>query len=173
MIRVMSGVSTRLASADDLPRILALHVRVFGPGRFARSAYRVREGTPDLSKFCRVAVSGGELVAALRMTEAAVGGSPGVLLLGPLAVNPDFAGQGYGRQLVREVLEHAKKQKMRLVLLIGDEPYYGRLGFGPVPSGQIVFPGPADPARILAAEIQPGVLGGYRGLVTAAASALP
>lgn len=169
----MNGnVSTRLAVPEDLPAIRALHARVFGPGRFARSAYRAREGTADLSRFCRVAVSGPDLVAALRMTEAAVGAAPGVLLLGPLAVAIEFAGQGYGRQLVREALDHAKADGVRLVVLVGDESYYGRLGFRPVPAGQIVFAGPADPARVLAAELAPGALSSYRGMVSSA-RALP
>ncbi len=164
----MTGpVSTRLVTVDDLGRIRELHARVFGPGRFARSAYRVREGTAEMSRFCRMALLDGQLIAALRLTEAAVGGSRGVLLLGPLAVDPAFAGRGHGRRLVREALEHAAAEGVRLVVLVGDEPYYGRLGFRPVPPGQIVFPGPVDPLRILAAETLAGALADCRGLLTA------
>ncbi len=36
----------------DMPQISALHARVFGPGRFTRTAYRIREGTPDISVLC-------------------------------------------------------------------------------------------------------------------------
>ena len=43
-----------------------------------------------------------------------------------------------------------------LVLLVGDMPYYGRFGFAPVPPGQITLPGPVDPARLLALELEPG-----------------
>ena len=39
----------------DLPRVSQLHAKVFGPGRFTRAAYRVREGTAPISRFCRVA----------------------------------------------------------------------------------------------------------------------
>jgi len=46
--------------------------------------------------------------------------------------------------------------------------YYGRLGYVPVePRGRIVFPGPVDPARILAHELVPGTLAGLKGLVVA------
>jgi predicted N-acetyltransferase YhbS len=41
-------VLVRPVTPDDLPEISALHARVFGPGRFARSAYRIREGAPLL-----------------------------------------------------------------------------------------------------------------------------
>jgi predicted N-acetyltransferase YhbS len=45
----------RKALPGDIAEISALHAHVFGPGRFARSAYRVREGKGHLSRFCLVA----------------------------------------------------------------------------------------------------------------------
>jgi predicted N-acetyltransferase YhbS len=152
---------------DDLPEISALHARAFGPGRFARSAYRVREGTADISAYCRVCVINGALVAAVRFTPVTVGGKGGALLLGPLAVDPAFANQGYGRGLLAKALEDARAAGIALVLLVGDEPYYGRLGFRRVPWGQITIPGPVDPNRLLAAELQPGMLAAYAGMVAA------
>jgi predicted N-acetyltransferase YhbS len=88
--------------------------------------------------------------------------------LGPLAVDPDFAGKGFGRQLIAEALAAAKADGVRLVVLVGDEPYYGRFGFRPVPPGQITLPGPVDPHRLLASELEPGALASYRGMVVAA-----
>lgn len=160
-------ISTRQATAEDLPAISRLHARVFGPGRFARTAYRVREGTPDVSAFCRVAYLGGQIIAALRFTPITIGDKPGALLLGPLAVTPELSGQGFGKRLIAEALDQAKTAGMRLVVLVGDAPYYARFGFKPVPAGQIVLPGPADPARILAAELCEGALADYVGLVRA------
>lgn len=160
-------VTTRHATPADLPAIAELHASVFGPGRFARTAYRVREGTADVSRFCRVAFLGSQLIAALRMTQVMVGDTAGALLLGPLAVSPQLSGQGFGKRLVAEAMEEAKAAGVRLLLLVGDEPYYGRFGFKLVPPGHIVFPGPVDPARILAAELADGALGSYRGLVRA------
>jgi predicted N-acetyltransferase YhbS len=104
----------------------------------------------------------------LRLTEIMIGGEGGALLLGPLVVATEAAGQGYGRALVSNVLEKAKDSGIQLVVLVGDEPYYGRFGFEPVPPGQIVFPGPVDPARILAAELAGGARSRYRGSVKAA-----
>jgi len=161
------AVVTRPAVSGDLPAIVALQSRAFGPGRFARTAYRVREGAPDLSPFCRVALSGDRLVAAVRMTPITIGGQAGALLLGPLAVDPEVAGRGHGRRLVSEALDAARAAGMALVVLVGDMAYYGRLGFGPVPLGRIRLPGPVDPARLLAAELAPGALDGFRGVVAA------
>ena len=158
-------VATRPVKSADLRRIADLHARVFGPGRFVRSAYRVREGNGLMSRYCRVAERDGQIVAALRITDVSIGGTHGAALLGPLAVDPDFAGQGHGRRLVSEALDEMKNAGIKLVVLVGDEPYYGRFGFKPVPPGQIVFPGPVNPQRILAVELVPGALGLYRGLV--------
>lgn len=158
-------VTTRPTTAADRPAIDDLHEHVFGPGRFARSAYRVREGTPYVSRFCRVAVSDGKIIAAIRMTPVLVGGTPGALLLGPLAVDPAFANLGYARRLIAESLEAAVTAGLALVVLVGDVPYYGRLGFQQVRPGQITFPGPADPARILAKELVPGALATMAGMV--------
>ena len=161
-------ITVRPATPDDLPAIKALQPRAFGPGRFARTAYRIREGVPLISRFCLVAVAPERLVAAIRFTEVTIGGAPGGLLLGPLAVEPAFAGQGFGKRLVADGLANAKAGGMRLSVLVGNEPYYARFGFVRVPPGQIWLPGPADPARILGAELSPGALAEYRGDVAAA-----
>ena len=164
-------VLTRSVTPDDLPAISKLHAHVFGPGRFVRSAYRIREGKGLLSRFCRVADLGGRLIATLRITEISIGATGQAALLGPLAVDPEFAGQGYGRKVVSEALETMKTGGLKLVVLVGDESYYGRLGFQPVPLGQILFSAPVNPGRILAAELEPGALANYRGLISAAPKA--
>jgi predicted N-acetyltransferase YhbS len=164
---MLSKILNRPVTPDDLPTITELHARVFGPGRFTRTAFRVREGAPPISRYCRAALLGQRIIAAVRFTDIAVGTTEGALLLGPLAVDPEFAGKGFGRALVGEALEAAKSDGVRLVVLVGDEPYYGRFGFHPVPPGQITLPGPVDPMRLLAAELAPGALTAYRGLVAA------
>ncbi len=165
-------ILTRPARPDDAASLAQFHAEVFGPGRFARTAYRIRESAGDPlqapSPFCRVAFREGDIVAAVRFTEITIGGKPGALLLGPLAVAPQFAGQGYGRQLVGEGIEAARAAGRSLVLLVGDLPYYARFGFQHVPPGQITLPGPVDPARLLAVELEDGALARARGIVSAA-----
>lgn len=157
--------TTRPVTPADLPAISRLHAKVFGPGRFTRTAYRIREGTPPISSFCRAVMLGDRLIAAVRLTPIVIGGAGGAVLLGPVAVDPDFASQGFGKRLITEAMAAAKQAAVKLVLLVGDEPYYGRFGFQVVPLGQITLPGPVDPQRLLAAELEPGTLAGMRGLV--------
>ena len=106
------------------------------------------------------------MIASVTFTMARIGDEDHAALLGPLAVDPDFAGQGYARRLVAEALKDAKKHGLHLVVLVGDEPYYRKLGFKPVKPGRIVFPGPVDPARILACELVPGTLEKAVGVIT-------
>jgi predicted N-acetyltransferase YhbS len=151
----------------DAERIERLNDRVFGPGRFARTAYRIRETTPpDLSLSC-VAWIGSLLVGANAMTPIFIGETP-ALLLGPLIVEPVFRSRGIGEALVKRSLEVAREKGGRLAILVGDEPYYGRLGFQRAPSGRIVLPGPVDPARVLYCELAPGAFEGVAGKVRGA-----
>jgi predicted N-acetyltransferase YhbS len=121
----------------------------------------------DFSPFCRVCRIDGQLAAAVRFSPILIGGRGKALLLGPLAVDPAFANQGHGRGLVGEALEAARGAGIALVVLVGDEPYYAKLGFKRVPRGQIALPGPVNPDRLLTAELAPDALAGYGGLVAA------
>jgi predicted N-acetyltransferase YhbS len=161
------NVVVRPVRPGDLAAIRDLHARAFGPGRFARTAYRIREGTEEYSRFCRVCLIEERIVAAVRFTPILVGGRAGALLLGPLAVDPAYANRGHGRGLVAKALEDARAAGVSLVLLVGDEPYYGKLGFRGVPPGRISLPGPVDPKRLLAAELAPGALAQFAGTVGA------
>ncbi len=152
---------------DDAEAILRLNERVFGPGRFARTAYRLREATPADLSLSFVAWVGSLLVGANAMTPIFIGETP-AYLLGPLIVEPVFRSQGIGEALVMRSLEAAKAAGARLVILVGDEPYYARMGFAKTPPGRIQFPGPVDPARVLHCELQPGALEGVSGVVRGA-----
>lgn len=155
----------RLETDGDAQILSDFSAQAFGPGRFARSAYRVREGVPPVGTLCLSAVLGKRLVGGVRFTAVRVGDEESALLLGPLVVDPAKKGNGLGKALVEEGLTRARAQGFGLVLLVGDLPYYGRLGFKPVPPGQIVLPGPVDPARLLARELVPGTLMATAGRV--------
>ena len=104
------------------------------------------------------------LVGSVRLTPVRIGETP-ALLLGPLTIEPPFRDRGIGKAMMERALADAKQQGHRLVVLVGDETYYKRVGFKRVPGGAIKMPGPADPARILAAELVEGALAGVSGVV--------
>ncbi len=149
----------------DQAAIEKLDERVFGPGRFARSAYRLREGVAADLSLSYVARVGRLLVGANRMTHISCAGKP-ALLLGPLSVEPAFRSAGIGEALVMKSLEAARAAGHRLVLLVGDMAYYGKMGFEPVPDGRLLFPGPVDPERLLYCALTKGALDGVKGRVT-------
>ncbi len=147
---------------SDAAAVEALHAEVFGPGRFARAAFRLREGVPHDPDLSLVATVDGKLAASVRLTPIRIGTVP-ALLLGPLVVAPPYAGRGAGRTLVRKSLAAAKERGHRLVLLVGDEPYYGALGFSRLPPYAVTLPGPVDPARVLIASLAPNAAVGLTG----------
>ncbi len=161
----------RLETEADVSGLYNLSALAFGPGRFARSAYRVREGVAPVSALSLTAWIGGEgegwLAGGVRFTAIAVGESEGGLLLGPLVVHPDLKGKGCGRALVTEGLTRAREAGFAFVLLVGDMPYYERFGFAPAPLSKITLPGPVNPARLLVAELRADALAGVTGQVVA------
>jgi predicted N-acetyltransferase YhbS len=146
------------------PEIEHINAEAFGPGRFARAAYKIREGGPHERALSFVAIGDGAVIASVRMTRVAAGEGR-ALLLGPLAVRPAYKNLGIGRRLVRIAVEAAEQGGAAAVLLVGDEPYYGPLGFRKVPRGQLAMPRPVDLERILAIELKPGALAALKGMV--------
>ncbi|BCJ90089.1 N-acetyltransferase [Terrihabitans soli] len=143
--------------------IESLHDRGFGPGRFARTAFRLREGVRPTPGLSYVALVGTLLVGSVRLSPIRIGGVP-ALLLGPLAVEPAFMNRGIGTELMKTALDAAREQGHALALLVGDEPFYAKSGFTRIPHGKVRLPGPVDPDRLLVAELKPGVFADVEGL---------
>jgi predicted N-acetyltransferase YhbS len=149
---------------NDADAIERLHERTFGPGRFVLSAYRLREHVDHLLELSFTARIGTLLVGSVRQLPICIGDTP-ALMLGPLTVEPPFRKRGVGRALLDRALEDAKKAGHRLVLLVGDETYYSRVGFKTVPKGRVTMPGPVDYSRLLVAELVEGAFDGVSGTI--------
>lgn len=139
----------RPATAADAAYVDDLQAIAFGPGRFARTAFRVRERFPIDPSLSLVAEIDGTPCGSVWMTPISVGGIKGYLL-GPLATHPNFRKRGAGKLLAREVSARAlARGEGHFVLLVGDQDYYCPLGWEPTTPGNIQFPGPVDPNRVL------------------------
>jgi predicted N-acetyltransferase YhbS len=154
----------RREDASDAEAIERLHERAFGPGRFARTAFRLREGTRVRTDLCFTAHVGTYLVGSIRLSPVTMGDAPG-LMLGPIAVEPAFTSRGIGFDLIAASLDAARQKGDLRVILVGDEPYYRRSGFSKVPKGRLELPGPVDPDRLLWLELVPGAFDGISGAV--------
>lgn len=139
----------------------------FGISRRTKTSYRLREGNHPIDGLSlvirddRIGIAGAISFWPLRI------GAEGMpaLLLGPLAVHPERQNLGIGLALMREGLARAKALGHKLAILVGDEPYYARVGFRKLPEDLLIMPGPTDHARLLYLEMAPGVLEGVSGLV--------
>jgi predicted N-acetyltransferase YhbS len=95
------------------------------------------------------------------------------LLLGPLAVHPDFRNRGIGSMLVRHAISAARRLGHGAVLLVGDAPYYARFGFAADMTAGLWMPGRYERDRLLALELRPRAIDGARGLISAAGALTP
>ena len=164
-----AAIHTGAESAAHDAEIEHIHADAFGPGRYARAAFRIREGGPHDRTLSRVALKDGKVIASVRLTPVLVGATS-ALLLGPLAVAPAHKNKGIGRGLLKESLALAKDAGHRLVILVGDEPYYGPFGFHRVPHHSVRFPAPVDQNRILVCQLVDGAASGVAGDVRHAAT---
>ena len=151
-------------TVNDAQAIERLHERTFGPGRFVLSAYRLREHVDHLLDLSFTARIGTLLVGSVRQWPVCIGESR-ALLLGPLTVEPPFRGRGVGRALLDRALKDARAKGHGLVLLVGDEAYYSRVGFKAVPKGRVTMPGPVDYSRLLVMELVAGAFNDVSGAV--------
>lgn len=154
----------RLEAPADMARVEALNAESFGPGRFAKSAYRLREGVSPIAALSFVAVENDVLRGSVRFWPIKVGGHE-ELLLGPLAVQSSQRGRGIGIALMQAGIAAAQQGPWRSILLIGDEPYYTKVGFSRLPPGRVKFPGPVDQNRILGLSLKAGEILNLSGQV--------
>ena len=151
---------------QDIEKLLDL---AFGADRVGKTVYRLRDGVPPIDALGTVIRESGILRGSLRFWPIVIGQERApALLLGPVAVAPADRGKGYARALIWDGLARARELGYRIVLLVGDEPYYGQFGFARAKAERLELPGPVDPARLLGLELEAGALDGVAGMVARA-----
>lgn len=137
----------------------------FGPDRFAKTVYRLRDGVAPIPSLSLVMTDGEEVVGTLRFWPILIGGTTPALLLGPLVAAADRQGEGIGTRLMQEGLARAAAEGHRIVVLVGDEPYYVRFGFTRALARRLKLPGWVDRKRFLAHELVAGAMAGVSGMI--------
>lgn len=150
---------------QDGPAVDELIARAFGPGRFTKASERVREFATFAPELSVCAWSYGRLLGVARMWRVKVGGRP-VMFLGPFAVEQGERNAGFGARLIARACEAAAEAGESHVLLVGDEAYFGRVGFAAAPGRDVVLPGPVDQNRVLVRALKADA-GEIAGRVTA------
>ena len=160
-----AALTFRPETAADAGAADALIDRAFGPGRLTKVSERVREHAhfrPDLS-MC--GFDGETLIGVARMWDVSVGGKA-LAFLGPLAVETGARNAGAGAGLVEAACKAAKAAGACAVLLVGDPPFFERLGFQAGPAAGVVMPGPVDQRRVLLRWLAPGQPQAVAGVLT-------
>jgi predicted N-acetyltransferase YhbS len=153
------------ACAADTPLINTLLDEAFGLERRVKTAYRLREGSSPVDQLSLVAWHEGRLAGTVQFWPLRIGHRWDALLLGPLAVAPWFRGARCGIALMERGIAVARERGFSRVVLVGDAPYYGKVGFKRVPDGVLSMPGPVDPDRLLCCELKEGAMHGVSGLL--------
>lgn len=156
-------------TAADVPAREAMLDRAMGPGRKRKSSEKLRRGRRPSEGLAFVARDDtAAIVGTVRLWDIRLGERGGAaLLLGPLAVDPALKGAGIGSALMRHAVDEARRLGHRVILLVGDAPYYGRFGFSAEKTAGLAMPGPYERHRFLALELEPGALDGARGVLKA------
>ncbi len=143
----------------------ALFQKHIGPGRFARTAYRVREQASPENSFGVNAYDEQELVGTVSFTPLNIAGNNSACLLGPLLVAPPYRSKGLGLELMQDGVEFARSKGFKVTLLVGDLEYYQKIGCTHISPGTITLPGPVDPMRFLGFEMEQGALQQLNGQI--------
>ena len=143
----MSDIRKKIQS--DYDTIENLLNKTFGPGRYARSVYRLRENKPYLDDYSYVYSSNGRTLASISFCETLINNSYTGLLLGPLAVEPNQVGKGYGKNLVKYSLDKISiNSQIYFIIVVGEYDYYKEFGFNKL-DNHFVFYGPVNKNRVL------------------------
>ncbi|WP_448664912.1 GNAT family N-acetyltransferase [Sphingomonas sp. CJ20] len=143
----------------DPAAVDALLDRAFGADRRTRTAYRVRTGTQAIPGLSFAAVEAdGTLVGSIQCWPVALQCDDGeripMVMVGPVAVSPEWQQGGIGRALMDRMLEAAAESDAESpapLMLIGDPEYYGRFfGFSAEHTARWRLPGPFEQRRLLA-----------------------
>src|SRR6516162_3767394 len=122
-------VTIREERITDVAAREALLDEAYGVARFSKASERLRKGRPPAIGLSLVAADHRQLVGTVRLWNVAAGSGRDALLLGPLAVHPNYRNRGIGTALMRRAIARARLASHSAILLVGDEAYYGRSVF--------------------------------------------
>ena len=150
----LPGLHLQSERPQDGPLVDALIDRAFGPGRYTKVSERVREFATFAPELSVCAWQDGRLLGCARQWHVRVGETR-VMFLGPFAVEQGERSAGFGARLIARACEAAQAAGETHVVLVGDEPYFQRVGFSKAGGRQVVMPSPVDQNRVLVRALTP------------------
>ncbi len=119
----------------DVDRVEKIHTLAFGGPNEARVVAAIQRSKQHRAEYSLVAELGNEVVGHILLSAVGLEDDHGVmrkvLVLAPLAVDPNHHGVGVGSALVTEALRRSEAADEPLLLVRGHSAYYPRFGFQP------------------------------------------
>jgi putative acetyltransferase len=125
-------IVVRREKPEDIEGIRKVNECAFEQPQEAHIVDALRNRCSDILSL--VAVEGNRIVGYILFSPATIqthDGEVGGMGLAPIAVLPDYQGQGIGSKLVRAGLEVLKESSCPFVVVLGHPEYYPRFGFVP------------------------------------------
>jgi putative acetyltransferase len=135
-------VLIRPETAADTPAVRRVVARAFGSDVEVDLVDRIRASPVYVPEMALVAAVGGAVVGHVMISGATLrheAGDRPIVMLSPLAVDPDHQRRGVGSALVRAAVAVADRRGEPLVVLEGNPAWYSRLGFEPAARHGIVI----------------------------------
>ena len=147
----------RPESARDHDAIARVVTAAFGSPAEARLVEAIRASAEYIAELALVATLDDAVVGHVMISRCSLhthDAAVPIVMLSPLAVDPNHHGQGVGGLLVTAVTSLADARGEPLVVLEGDPRYYSRFGFGPAAGHGIELPlpdwAPQEAAQVMA-----------------------
>lgn len=147
-------IKIRHSHTQDAIEIEALLDACFGKERINRTAYALRKGSSAIDAYSFVITNDGIIIGSIACSSVVLFHDDNInpipmIMVGPIAVSPDYQGCGYGRMLVEKILDQKNADDIRPLIMIGDPEYYERYGFRAIMENDWILPGPYENRRLL------------------------
>lgn len=162
-------ITIRPETPADIPAIYTVNKRAFRErDAEPRLVDAIRESDAFVPGLSLVAEIDGQVVGHIlfsRIHIATENGDVPAIALAPMAVLPEYHGQGIGSELVRRGLEACREQEHSIVIVLGHPTFYPRFGFSAELAKPLECPWGDCGNAWMALELIPGALVGVRGKV--------
>lgn len=129
---------------------------------------RLRKSETFIPELSLVAEANGEIIGYILLTEVEIVSADKVvtsLALAPVAVLPDYQGEGIGGALIREAHKRAAELGYGSAVLLGHKDYYPKFGYKKAIDFGIEFPFDVPHDYCMAIELLPDALEDVCGVV--------